>query len=263
MPRKQPQKLKQKKPYVAPKCVELKGEDVSIWQRDQLRMAQALDRMEIDPPEMVRRIRALLEKRTKKYLGQNVTIFVKNVTQEELDIIARLRKAGILTEMPFDFKLKTANDRERGPMGFLNAGKSFAEAVITEKNNTKLKAMFMSVADIIGKMHALGIEHGHVTTGNVHLHKGRLCLTDFSMAEQKVVDWNSMQSIYNAFVRDYATRILRSKGGANMAFCKEFFRRIISYYPAPETVKQKLIKKLNRNLLNYGRYGINSYHGPC
>ena len=107
MPRKQPQKLKQKKPYVAPKCVELKGEDVSIWQRDQLRMAQALDRMEIDPPEMVRRIRALLEKRTKKYLGQNVTIFVKNVTQEELDIIARLRKAGILTEMPFDFKLKT------------------------------------------------------------------------------------------------------------------------------------------------------------
>ncbi|MDD4983384.1 MAG: lipopolysaccharide kinase InaA family protein [Candidatus ainarchaeum sp.] len=263
MPRKQPQKIATKKQYVAPKCIELRGKDVSIWQTKERRdMVQW--KLETDPPDIARRRLALLAKGTKKCLGQkNVTIFVKNVTQKELDIIDKLRKAGIFTEMPFDFKLKTAGGRERGPMGFLNAGESFAKATI-RANNAKLRAMFMPVADIIGQMHALGVEHGHVTTSNVHIHNGRLCLVDFSIAEQHLVDWNSVGSIYNAFVRDYTTRITRSKSQyANMTFCKEFFRRMISHYPTSEQIKSELINKLNNDLENYRSRDLLPYHGPC
>jgi hypothetical protein len=164
--------------------------------------------------------------------------------------------------MPFDFKLKTSKGRERGPMGFLNAGPTFSDFV-SGKTAEEQRTLFMPVAHIIGRMHALGVEHGHVTMNNVHMYGSKLCLTDFSMAEQKRVDWNSTNSIYYAFIRDYSTRILRIGSVLDIQFCKEFFRRIVSNYPTSKKIKQELIELLDSDLRAHECTSFLPYSGPC
>jgi len=274
MPKKKltkPKQEKTKKPYSKPRVTTLQGEDVSHWITDLKLRERGYEKLLSDPPEIVRRRLALLEKRTKEYLGRNVRIFVKFVTQQELDIIAKLMAAGIPTEVPFDFKLVTANGRERGPMAFLDAGitlKKHIDDIVDRSGNKSwmfreevMAEVLISLSDIIGKMHAQGVEHGHATLSNALIHNGKICVTDFSMAEQKHVNWNSAESIYNSFLRDYATIIFRPR--RNFYLSESLFNLIISHYPTSKEIKREVLSKIMHANSNYRYYGIHPYRGPC
>lgn len=187
--------------------------------------------------------------RTQHRIASNSKFFYREVSPERLKelkgIIRQLEAKGILCEIIVSVSKKG----NRRIVKVKNIGKSILQVKIT-------KNLLEKVAELIGKMHAAGIEHLHPHQGNIVVsRKGRLGLIDLSLASKRKVDWKSSQSIYLAFKEDYST--LNRAFGAFLRSSQEtknFFEKIVSKYPASKKVKAAVFDSID----NFVKHRITS-----
>lgn len=194
-----------------------------------------------------------MKKDTKKVFHDGEFYFIKNVTQAELDILKKLNDCGILTEEPFSYELTTLKKPEDrfAPMAFFWAGINLMHKLKDVEQSMKAD-IYSYLAEMIGQIHSLGIEHGNLTFKNIHWRDQKLVFGDFALADMKCVDWLSAENIMDSFIRDYSSIMYRAKiRYDDKEFWIKFFEQIIRRYPISEQVRQELITLIKKELELY------------
>jgi serine/threonine protein kinase len=201
----------------------------------------------------------------------NGKVFIRNDIEDpenlkkQVEIIKKLNTVGIPTEQAFSNKAIKYIDRfdeQKYKMAYEGKGRSLDKEIITGKLSEKeIKNAIYQIADIIGKMHATGITHGHPHLGNftVVRKNGKIIIhiIDFKNArghitknnwQRKYLKWE--QNPYEYFKREiswindisYLSGPIFSllKNNRNDLF--RFYRRIILHYPCSKEEKIKFLK---------------------
>lgn len=199
-------------------------------------------------------------KRT-KYVGRKSTVqrinvgsFFKpkymfrryNITQEQLDILKELNDAGISVERPISFKLGKNKD-----MLFLSKGRRISLLAYDLKSADVLLDYYTVAVDILGEMHLRNISHNHPHLGNiVRGEQDKVSIIDFKHAKRNVINWNSGQSVFDAFKLDYANiRKTMFEMGLGRSMALELIKRLISRYNMPKHAKEELLGLIYTKLL--------------
>ncbi|MFA4855855.1 MAG: hypothetical protein WC634_04710 [archaeon] len=175
--------------------------------------------------------------RVQHRIASRSRFFYRLLSRKQLEdlrkLIGILQKKRVLCEKVT--KVEKAGGRLR--VETKNIGKS---VLLARMNAT----MLSGIAELMGKIHSAGIEHSHPHRGNIVVdRRGRIGIIDLIEAETKQVEWESAQSIFLSFKRDYnvlwrAFRIYFSAPEEARAF----FSRIISRYPASKELRRQVIE---------------------
>lgn len=238
--------------YKRPTIETLSGSIVSHWalctEADRLKRIISEEAKNPEKAEIARKIK---EKKTRVFEHGQTRIFVRNVSQEELDAIKRANAVGVKTEIPFSFELLNLNKNILAPMAFFDLGIDISR-YFKELSNFERQKLLRNIARAIGKMHCTSVEHGNITLKNIFLdEKGGIVFGDFSLARIKDVDFSSAESIFSCFMRDYWSIIMRSKIRVySQDFWDSIFVTLTTDYPIELKTREELNKKI-KDALDY------------
>jgi hypothetical protein len=122
-------------------------------------------------------------------------------------------------------------------------------------------AVLRSIAQNVGKMHALGISHPRLYEDSIVLLAGnRTGIIDANVAKRVNVDWESPKSIFEAFQPDYvALNNMFVEVGLKNDMIEGVFERVVNRYPAKDQVKAHVIKLLYQEGYAHGKtFGPNT-----
>ena len=132
--------------------------------------------------------------------------FTTVIEPEKLKLAFELREG----EVPLvDFKVTNDSSEHQTEISMPEQGKSLKEHMnpgiwkFRLSLHSRIKERLNEIAEIISKMHSHSIVHGHPHLGNFLLHEGHVKLSDFKLLEKKEINWSSVDSIFNAFKREY------------------------------------------------------------
>jgi tRNA A-37 threonylcarbamoyl transferase component Bud32 len=193
------------------------------------------------PPSEVKTYR--LRKWLKKY-------FVRaHKGEEPREIMEELRAAGLRVEDPGRASRKNVTVSPE-------IGDSLYHHLLS--NNPKSTEKLLSQAfELIGKVHARGIMHGHPHMNNFFVKDGKVWLADFKLAERVSPDWNSAEDILHTFRKGHGRLGSVLRGASNLLEASPLskspnsakLRRtcleiMVSQYPCSEEVRQEVIERL-------------------
>jgi hypothetical protein len=178
-------------------------------------------------------------------------------------IINKLNAIGVKTEQPFRNEvLESVNDygEKRYEMLYEGAGKSVFKLWKNQQLSKKdIKEIFLQIVDIVGKMHAIGITHGHPHLNNFTVKrnndKWEVYLIDFKKAkdltlEKKNKRLNWKKNPFDFFMRNEGWKedSFRVMFLLDRLFEKEkdlqfyFLKRMILHYPCNIREKLRFLK---------------------
>ncbi|MDO8428661.1 MAG: lipopolysaccharide kinase InaA family protein [Candidatus Diapherotrites archaeon] len=192
--------------------------------------------------------------RTRFQIGKKKhTWFMRNIlSQEQLEMIQKLRKLGVNAEKPVFEKTIGGNITV-----FYEHGETLhtvLKKLVDKKKKTQWKIVkklaLRQLAKELAKMHCEGIEHGHPHSHNLTWKRFRIGLIDFSKAIQRQINWSDANSTYSSFRDDYhylGSRVLKFEFGMKLKEVREFFQKVVNNYPCTEQVKQKILEQITED----------------
>jgi|GEM_PF-2434975 hypothetical protein len=249
---------KYEKPCVKRPYAEL----VSRWLKPEKRFWIDEVMEESDDPELIAIAKKLLAKKTTRVDSGKTIVYVRWVSQEELDIIKFVSENGVRTEIPFTFKLVTLgkSDCILAPMGFLNAGETLAmrfkkirEELAPEEARENMREIFASSAEMIGRIESMRIYHRHPHFENIYWDAGHLRMGDFSLVRRIDVDFRSADEIIDRFTEWDYYHMMRNarKILDDLELWHDFFGRLIRQYPISGRILEELDHKMKKQLNEY------------
>ncbi|GEM_PF-3470029 len=105
-----------------------------------------------------------------------------------------------------------------------------------ERNRRELLS---KVARMIGRMHSLGIRHGHPHAGNIVVSKNRVGSIDFSKLTRARIEWRNPAEIEHWFKMDWKhLSAMLDEHHVPEGERVIFFRRLINQYPCTSEMKK-------------------------
>lgn len=176
-------------------------------------------------------------------LGQQ-PYYVRAYKSEKVhEIMSELHNAGLNVEEPGSASRKTVTVSGHIGKPLLAAFRGLSEK---RKNRLMLDAF-----ELLGKIHAQNVKHGHPHVENIVVSKGKVGFIDFRMAEKVKVNWNSAQDIDRKFWRDYA--FIAGKftfaQKINTRLLEAGFARLVAQYPCSAEVKTSVLAVIKALLI--------------
>ncbi|MFH0955003.1 MAG: hypothetical protein V1777_02780 [Candidatus Micrarchaeota archaeon] len=194
--------------------------------------------------------------------GRGYIADVGNKTKQVTDLILHLQRKGIF--VPRITKVYSENhfvEFEKGGKTFANflaklsseseRVKKMPAAVRLRRLQQQKRANYQILTKIfrmMGRVHSLGIRHGHPHPGNIVLQGNRVGLIDFKFAHWVSKEcWKSHNSLFLGFWDDYMWlgKIL-SRLAIQPKKRTALWRGLVSRYPCSEEIKQQLMKRIEQ-----------------
>ncbi|MDD4983674.1 MAG: hypothetical protein PHH82_02415 [Candidatus ainarchaeum sp.] len=228
-----------KRPYERPEVTRLEPKEISIYSTDTAIKASAMLAVRHGNPELRDRHMKLLAKCTRVAITKSgKKVYLRNVSKHELDIVKYLHNSGVNVEEPFRFEVP---ENGHHPMAFMDMGKSITQSVLEDPSNPHIFPAFFRE---LGKMHALGVEHGHPHFQNATYKDGKVYFIDFSLAKRKQIDWSDPANIFRAFREDYMCILYNHYEYFGEKRILALLEEIINNYPTTQKIKEELIKRM-------------------
>ena len=194
--------------------------------------------------------RQLLLSRRRKILGRNRDfLFHTTAPKTQLEIISLLSKNGIYVPR------LTAIDIQGKIFEFEYGGKRLSRRIDEMLRKNKLDQTSRSISELlfkafrmIGRVHSLGVCHGHPHSNNIVVRGNQVGLIDFKYSRQVPKEiWKNPDHIFFNFKSDYnyLSKFLKLLvSPQELQLFKALFSRLVARYPCTQEIKTQVLKKI-------------------
>ncbi len=121
----------------------------------------------------------------------------------------------------------------------------------------KVKRVLYNLFGLVGRMHALGVEHGHLHSENIVVKNGRPFLIDFKLSRRVAPGWKNPRNVYFKFANDhiflgklfiemiFSTRAVLGEDASKLL--KRNFLHLVAQYPCSKRVKEEIVSLIMEN----------------
>lgn len=190
----------------------------------------------IVPKELPKKfVHVELERKTPIFDGTNFVKF--NVSKKTVDIINYLRSNGMSVERILRFEGESGIHYLK--VIFANAGVNVIDYL--RRNPGDKLFVLKGIAELMGKMHSLGVVHNDCGLINFAILDRQLTMIDFEHAVHKKVDWSDASSILKEYSNDL-NRLRENIKSVNLSpeEKSKIWNILLSNYPAPQNIKDFL-----------------------